>query len=399
MAERFTKPFTRQEPIPEEGIAAAVEVMRSGALHRYGWPEGESPSEALERRFADWQGARYCLAVTSGGQAMRIALAALGIGAGDRVLTNAWTLAPVPGAIASVGAEAVLVETTEDLVIDLADLAAKAENSGARVLLLSHMRGHLVDMTALMAWANDAGVTVIEDCAHTMGAEWAGQKSGNFGHVACFSCQTYKHLNAGEGGLITTDDAPLAARATILSGSYMLWPRHGAGPAPEDFTDARLDMPNGSARMDNLRAALLLAQLDTIDANLTRWERRCDIVEAALAAAPGVVLPTAPAAARRIGSSIQWRIPALDADGCQAFVAACADRGVEVKWFGNAHPQGFTSTYASWRYLQQQPLSRTDALLATLFDMRLPLTFSEDDCALIGRILAEVVSQTALVRA
>ncbi|MEL7416346.1 MAG: DegT/DnrJ/EryC1/StrS family aminotransferase, partial [Pseudomonadota bacterium] len=191
MAERFTKPFVRQEPIPEEGIAAAVEVMRSGALHRYGWPDGVSPAETLEERFAAWQGATHCLAVTSGGQAMRIALSALGIGPGDKVLTNAWTLAPVPGAIASVGATAVLVETTEDLVIDLADLAAKARASGAKTLLLSHMRGHVADMDALMSWSAASGVTVVEDCAHTMGAEWAGQKSGNFGHIACFSCQTY----------------------------------------------------------------------------------------------------------------------------------------------------------------------------------------------------------------
>lgn len=244
MQARFTKPFVRQEPIPEAGISGAVEVMRSGALHRYGWPDGESPAEELEHRFAQWQGARYCLAVTSGGQAIRVALTALGVGAGDKVLTNAWTLAPAPGAIAAVGAEPALVGTTEDLVIDLNDLAAKAERSGARTLLLSHMRGHLVDMDALMAWADAAGVTVIEDCAHTMEAEWDGTKSGNFGRIACFSCQTYKHLNAGEGGLLTTNDPELAARATILSGSYILHDRHGAGPAPEAFEDARFDMRN-----------------------------------------------------------------------------------------------------------------------------------------------------------
>ena len=399
MATRFTKPFIRQEPIPEEGIAAAVDVMRSGALHRYGWAEGISPAEMLERRFADWQRAQFCLAVTSGGQAMRIALAALGVGAGDKVLINAWTLAPVPGAIASVGAEPVLVETTKDLVIDLADLAAKANSSGARVLLLSHMRGHLVDMDALMNWADATGVMVVEDCAHTMGAAWAGRKSGSFGRVGCFSCQTYKHMNAGEGGLLTTDDPQTAARATILSGSYMLWPRHGAGPAPEIFEDARLDMPNGSARMDNLRAAILLAQLDHLDTNLARWDRRAEIVRTALAAAPGVILPTAPAAGRRIGSSIQWRMPELDAAGCREFVAACAARGVEVKWFGDADPQGFTSTHASWRYVPRQSLPQTDAVLATLFDMRLPLTFCEDDCALLGQIIGEVAAQTTPVPA
>ena len=86
------------------------------------------------------------------------------------MLSNAFTLAPVPGAIASVGAVPVFVEVTEDLTIDLDDLAAKAAESSARVLLLSHMRGHVCDMDRLMAICHEAGVTVIEDCAHTMGA-------------------------------------------------------------------------------------------------------------------------------------------------------------------------------------------------------------------------------------
>ena len=150
-AARFTRSFTQQVPIPEEGIAAAVAVLQSGRLHRYNIADGEVPqAAALEREFADWQGSRYCLAVASGGQAMQIALRAAGVRAGDKVLTNAFTLAPVPGAIAAVGGEPVLVEITEDLVIDLDDLAAKASASGAGHLLLSNMRGHLCDMDRLM---------------------------------------------------------------------------------------------------------------------------------------------------------------------------------------------------------------------------------------------------------
>ncbi|MEL6680735.1 MAG: aminotransferase class I/II-fold pyridoxal phosphate-dependent enzyme [Pseudomonadota bacterium] len=392
MTRIFDKPFTRQEAIPEAGIRAAVEVMRTGALHRYGWPDGEGPAAALERRFAAWQGATHCLAVASGGQAMRIALTALGVKPGDRVLTNAWTLAPVPGAIASVGAEPVLVETTEDLVIDLDDLAEKASQSGARVLLLSHMRGHLADMEALSDWAHRTGVQIVEDCAHTMGADWNGRKSGNFGVIGCFSAQTYKHLNAGEGGFLTTEDPHIAASATILSGSYMLYDRHGAGPAPDAFANPRLDMPNGSARMDNLRAAILLPQLDDLDVNLARWAARARIVSTALAAVPGVVQPRQADKARRIGSSIQWRMPALDSAGCEAFVADCAGRGIDVKWFGATAPHGFTSAHGSWRYMPAQSLPKTDRILATLFDMRLPLTFTEDDCTLLGEILAEVAA-------
>lgn len=151
---RFTASFTQQQPLPDDAIAAAEAVMRSGRLHRYNVAPGEmSEAARLEEEFARWQGASYCLALASGGQAMQIALRAAGVKPGERVLTNAFTLAPVPGAIAAVGAVPVLVETTDDLVIDLDDLAAKATQSGARVLLLSHMRGHMCHMDKLSALA------------------------------------------------------------------------------------------------------------------------------------------------------------------------------------------------------------------------------------------------------
>ena len=127
MPETFTKPFTQQEPIPEAGIAAALAVLRHGRLHRYNTVGDEiSETAALEEEFAAFAGARYCLAVASGGYALGCALRALGVGPGDRVLTNAFTLAPVPGAIAAVGAVPVFVDVDEGLTIDLDDLAAKA---------------------------------------------------------------------------------------------------------------------------------------------------------------------------------------------------------------------------------------------------------------------------------
>ncbi len=377
----FARSFTQQPPIPEEAIAAALEVMRSGRLHRYNVALGEAGEAALlEAEFAAWQGQRFCLAVASGGQAMGIALRAAGVRPGDRVLTNAFTLAPVPGAIAGVGAESVLVEITEDLVIDLADLAAKARATGARWLLLSHMRGHLVDMEALMAVCDEVGVQVIEDCAHTMGAAWSGRRSGSWGLAGCFSTQTYKHMNSGEGGLLVSDDEGLMARATMLSGSYMLYGRHGAGPSEDAFHEVRLDTPNLSARMDNLRAALLRPQLRSLDAACAAWNARHDRVAGQLVGHQAIRLPRRPPEEAYVGSSIQFIIPGLAPDAAQAFLADTAARGVELKWFGAPEPVAFTSAHPSWRYLAPQALPRTDAVLSGLFDMRLPLTFTLEDC-------------------
>ncbi|MEM6944885.1 MAG: aminotransferase class I/II-fold pyridoxal phosphate-dependent enzyme, partial [Pseudomonadota bacterium] len=281
---RFTKSFTQQEPISEAAIERAVAVMRTGRLHRYNTAPGEEAEAALlERDFAAWQGARYCLACASGGYAMQIALRAAGIEAGDGVLSNAYTLAPVPGAIAAVGARAVLVETGPDWRIDLDDLAAKAATSGARFLLLSHMRGHIAPMDRVLEICAGHGILLIEDCAHTMGARWSGKRSGNFGAVACFSTQTYKHLNSGEGGLLTTDDAEIAARAILHSGSYMLFERHGAAPGPEAFDAHKLTTPNQSGRMDNLRAAILRTELGALPERIARWGALYAAMEAGLA--------------------------------------------------------------------------------------------------------------------
>ena len=132
MSERFSGSFTQQEPIPEAGIEAAVAVLRHGRLHRYNTVAGEIAETALlEEEFAAHVGARYCLALASGGAAMACALRALQVGPGDPVLSNAFTLAPVPGAIASLGARPVFVEVTEDLTIDLGHLEAMAKASGA----------------------------------------------------------------------------------------------------------------------------------------------------------------------------------------------------------------------------------------------------------------------------
>ncbi|MGX1096489.1 DegT/DnrJ/EryC1/StrS family aminotransferase [Amorphus sp. MBR-141] len=396
----FTRPFTQQEPIGEDGIAAAVDVLRSGRLHRYNTLAGEtSAASELERAFAAYQGSRYCLACASGGYAMQLALRASGLATGEPVLTNAFTLAPVPGAIVAAGGRPVLVETTDDLVIDLDDLAAKAESSGARFLLVSHMRGHLADMDAMMAIAERRGLTVIEDCAHTMGAAWRGRKSGSFGRVACFSTQTYKHINSGEGGLLTTDDPELAARAIILSGSYMLYERHGAAPDAAVFDRIRLETPNNSGRMDNLRAAILLPQLDALDANVERWNARYRALEDGLSGAPRLHLPVRPPEEHYVGSSFQFLIPGIAADAARRFVQDALDLGVELKWFGAAEPQAFTSSHHSWTYIEPQKLPRTDRVLAGLFDMRVPLTFGVDDCRHIAEIIAHCAGRLSIAGA
>lgn len=392
--EPFRGVFTQQEAIPDDAIAAAVDVMRTGRLHRYNTVGDElGAASELERAFADYQGTRFCLACASGGYAMSIALRAAGVEPGDTVLTNSFTLAPVPGAIASVGARPAFVEITEDLVLDPDDLKTKISETGAKVLLLSSMRGHLCDMEALIALLADNDVLLVEDCAHTMGASWNGRASGSFGLAGCFSTQTYKHLNSGEGGLLTSDDPQFMARAIMLSGSYMLYRRHGAAPPETTFEDIRLETPNMSGRMDNLRAAILLPQLQTLDKNVQRWNERYDLIADGLSEVPAIKLPRRPDPEHYVGSSIQFRLPTLDPEKMLRFVELNKEMGVELKWFGDNTPVAFTSNHHSWKYTDPQELPKTDHILASLFDMRIPLSFTLGDCAHIARIIGHNASR------
>ncbi|MBT5629221.1 MAG: aminotransferase class I/II-fold pyridoxal phosphate-dependent enzyme [Oceanospirillaceae bacterium] len=392
---QFTKAFTQQEAIPEQAKQRVMELLDSGRLHRYNTVGNElSDAAMLEQAYAQYQGRKYCLACTSGGYGIHIALRAMGLQAGDEVLTNAYTLAPVPGAIHAAGGKPVLVEIDENYHLDLADLKAKAKASKAKILLLSLMRGHIPNMQQLMTLCNELGIKVLEDCAHTMGASWDGIKSGNFGQVAAFSLQTYKHLNTGEGGLVVTDDAQIAARLIMHSGSYMLYERHGAAPAPEVFENIRLVSANMSGRMDNMRAALGLAQLPSLDKNCERWNHRYNLLNAAIGAISGVDIPTRDKRESFVGSSIQFRPTALKMDQMPDFIAACAAQGVELKWFGESQPKAFTSRYDSWHYISPMPhLPSTLEALDRTLDLRVPLTFDDEDCRLIGAVIAQVMAE------
>ena len=399
-ARPFELDLTRQEPIPPDGVQAALALMASGKLHRYG-ETGGHPSEVslLEQAFAHEIGARYCVAMNSCGSTMFVALKAAGVKPGDRVLSNCFTLAPVPGAIAHAQAEPVLVDVTDDYLIDLADLERKIVTSGARTLLLSHMRGHICDMERLVALCARHQVQLIEDCAHTMGAAWNGRATGRWGRAGCFSLQSYKHANAGEGGLLVCDDEDIAAQAVLMSGSYMLYRSHLARPDDAVFERWKLHTPNFSLRMGNLPAALSRPQLGAVLRDrCTRWNERYHWLADAISDIAHLRVPARHPHEQFVASSLQFSVVGLDQGhhGRTArFVQACAAGGVHVKWFGADAPAGFTSAWGHWQFITEaQQLRNAARVLAGLCDLRLPLTLSHADCQAIAEALRAAMAST-----
>lgn len=388
---RFDQPLTDPPPIPEKAIEAALAVLRSGRLFRYGEDTAAERHVAqLEVEFARSVGARYCVATSSGGSAMFVALRATGVGAGTPVLFSAFTLAPVPGAIAHAGGEPVPVEIGDDLLVDIAHLRRQADRTGARHFLLSHMRGHIADLGAVRRACDDAGMVLIEDCAHTMGAAWDGRPTGTFGRVGCFSTQTFKHLNSGEGGLLVTDDDEVAAAAILYSGSYALYEQHVARPPAELMERLHGSIPNCSLRMSNLVAAILRPQLSLLPGRVEVWNRHYHRIARAFGTCARLWLPTRDPREGFVGSSIQFALPELDGARIEAFLAGCAGRGVLVKWFGRTAPSGFTGRREHWHYIRDaSELPATSRRLATLCDLRIPLSLTPGDCEALAALIVE----------
>lgn len=394
---RLQRDLTEPEPIPPAGIARACELMRSGRLFRYGEMGADQNDVALlEQEFAAFVGRRYCVAVNSGGAALCLALKVLDVQPGEPVLVNGFTLAPVPGAVLHAGARPVLVEIGPDYVIDCEDLRAKARASGARILLLSHMRGHIADMDAVTAACDELDLLLVEDCAHALCAAWGGRAIGTFGAAAAFSAQTYKHLNAGEGGFLVLDDDDRTARAILHSGSYMLHAQHRSAPPAEIITAWEELTPNFSMRMTALAAALLRPQLGELPRRAARWNAIHDRLSQGLARSQHVRLPMRPTRQQYSATSVQFSLVGLGELDILAVLDRCAGRGLPIKWFGAGRQQGFTSAPRNWRYAGDQgALARTHAILAGLCDIRTPLSLTDEDCDLVADIVCEATETVA----
>ena len=389
----FRKEFTRQESLPPEALERATQLLATGRLHRYNTAPGE-PSDAalLESEFAAYLGSKYCVALSSCGSSLYVALKCAGVTSGDLVLSNAFTLAPVPGAIEHAGAKPVFVECGLDFCVDLDDLERQAAASRARYFLMSHMRGHIADMDRTVEICRCFGIALIEDCAHTMGAKWSGRYSGTFGRIGCFSTQTYKHINSGEGGLLVTDDAAIAAKAILYSGSYMFYDRHISRPDGGIFETYKYEIPNLSLRMSNLQAALIRPQLKLLPERVRQWNERYRVLAAGLKRIAHIRVPARDSREDFVGSSIQFSLDGLSPSEAKAFVSECNNCGVAVMWFGRREPQGYTSNYRTWRYVERLPdLRQTDSVLDVMCDMRIPLTFTMEDCNVLVRIIANVM--------
>lgn len=385
------------EPIPPSARDEIERLLQSGDLFRYTAPEN-APVSLLEEEFAQMMGVKYALAVSSCSAALFLSLKALGLPRDARVLIPGFTFAAVPSSVVHADCVPVLCEVGENYRIDIADFERRLDDDIAAVII-SHMRGHTSDMDAIMALCEARDIPVIEDAAHSLGTEWHGQKIGTIGAIGCFSFQSYKLVNAGEGGILITNDADLVARAVIMSGAYEHnWQKHkspegdNTGALEAAFARWQNKLPLYNLRLNNMSAAMIRPQLAEVPRRVRDGRANHDYVAALLNASPWLSVPDKLAPETRAPDSIQFNLVDMNDDQVIAFQDAANARGVKVQVFGRSTDNA--RAFWNWQFIESLPeLPQTRAMLMKACDVRLPARLNRAELDIIAGALTGAAAE------
>jgi dTDP-4-amino-4,6-dideoxygalactose transaminase len=253
--------------IGDEEIEAVAETLRSG------WLTTGPRTAELERRFAEYVGAKHALAVTSGTAALHMALVVLGVGPGDEVITTPITWPATANVVVHTGATPVFADVREsDLNIDPNEVA-RLVTPRTKAILPVHLAGQPADLDPL--W--ELGLPVVEDAAHAVESEYRGRKIGALSAATCFSLYATKNVAAGEGGVITTDDD---AVARAVDDHRIMRRGHGS------LYD--IAVPGYKANLSDVLASIALCQLDKLDRHREIRLRHFAAYDAAVAELDGI---------------------------------------------------------------------------------------------------------------
>jgi len=293
----FRIPLTR--PAVGEDERREVEaVLASGVLTEGAW------TERLEAQVAAFTGARHAVAVTSCTTGLELSLRALGVGPGHEVIVPDYTYPATATAVLAVGATPVIVDVEPDTwLLDL-ERAAAAVGPRTRAVVPVSLFGNPLDAPRMRALCAERGLALLEDAACALGAEHGGRRTGGLADLTVFSLHPRKTLTTGEGGLVTTDDAPLAEWIRSLK-------RFGLG-VPEGGGPPRFLRPGTNAKLSNVLAAIGVAQMQRAEELLERRAACAERYAKLLAAVPGVERPAVTPGGRHGWQTFCVRIPGRD---------------------------------------------------------------------------------------
>jgi dTDP-4-amino-4,6-dideoxygalactose transaminase len=318
--------------IEAEVSAAVLEVLSSG---RY---IGGPIVANFEQQFADYTGVSECVGCNSGTDALFLALRALNIGAGDEVITTPFTFIATAEVISAVGAVPVFVDidtTTFNLNVEQ---VAAAITPKTKAIIPVHLFGQPVDLTGLMDVAEAHNLLVVEDCAQSTGASWAGQKVGSIGHIGCFSFYPTKNLGAyGDGGAITTNDPEIAAKLRVLK-------EHGQ---KNRYYYEEIGV---NSRLDAIQAAILQIKLRYLDIWNNQRRKVASRYHQFLNQVPGIIAPQELAGGMGVWNQYTIRVLGNKRDLIRSQLQ---ERGVNTMVY-YPHPLHLQPVYESLGYKQGQ---------------------------------------------
>jgi dTDP-4-amino-4,6-dideoxygalactose transaminase len=253
--------------IGEDEVAAVAETLRSG------WLTTGPRAAELERRFAEYVGAKHALAVSSGTAALHLSLLALGIGLGDEVITSPITWPATANVVVHTGARPVFVDVQDnDLNIDPACVTA-AVTPRTKAIVPVHLAGQPCDLDPIHA----LGIPVVEDAAHAAESLYRGRKIGGLSEATCFSLYATKNIAAGEGGIVTTNSDAVAKAIEDLR-----LMRRGNGATYD------LVAPAYKANLPDILASIALVQLNKVDTHAAIRRRQVELYDEGVAALAGI---------------------------------------------------------------------------------------------------------------
>ncbi len=274
---------------------AILEVLRQGA------PTSGEACIQFEQEFAAYCGVAHARAVSNGTAALFLSLVALGVKAGDRILTSPMTWIATAAAGATLGAEVDFVDIDpETCNLDPRQLEAKI-TPNTKAILPVHLYGQCADMDAILAIAQRRGIAVVEDACHAVGAEYRGRKAGSMGVTGCFSFHEQKNISTlGEGGMIVTNDPAIFERVALYrSHCTRVYGRstkycsldETRFPMGQRFWFQDFDDCGYNFRMTDVQGAVGSVQLRKLDALNQRRIDNADYLSVALRDVPGLTLP------------------------------------------------------------------------------------------------------------
>ncbi|WP_052195484.1 DegT/DnrJ/EryC1/StrS family aminotransferase [Deinococcus radiopugnans] len=274
---------------PDE-IDAVSEVMRSGKVNYWTGTEGRE----FEKEYAAVLGVPHAIALHNGTQALELALYALGVGAGDEVITTPRTFIASASAAVMRGAVPVMAEVDRDSGNITAETIRAVLTPRTRAIIVVHLAGWPADMDPIMALAREHNLFVIEDCAQAHGAKYHGQHVGTIGHVGCFSfCQDKIMTTGGEGGLLVTHDEALWSKAWAFKDHGKSFDAVYHKEHPLGFRWLHESFGT-NWRMLEVQAAIGRLQLQKLPAWTAQRQRNAAVLAGRFSALPALRVPTLP---------------------------------------------------------------------------------------------------------